>query len=240
MNKNDPKMYEKSAALYDSIYSFLDYPAAAQNLHNLIQERNPDAKTLLDVACGTGKHIENISKLYNIEGLDILPEFLELAQERCPGVPFHQGDMVDFDLGRTFDVVTCLFCSIGYVRTLENAERAVASMARHLNPGGVLIIEPWVSPENCWTNRVTADFTNEPKLKIMRMHTHEVRGRTSVFDIQYLVGTPQGVNHFSELEVMGLFTKDEYANAFKKAGLESTHYDMGLFPGHNYGLHVGS
>jgi ubiquinone/menaquinone biosynthesis C-methylase UbiE len=232
-------MFEKSAFLYDVYYSFLDYATASSELHALIQQLNPNAKTLLDVACGTGKYLENLREHYQVEGLDILPDLLEIARERCPEVPFHQGDMVDFNLGHRFDVVTCLFCSIGYVKTIENAELAVACMARHLRPGGILVVEPWVSPENCWINRVSAEFTDKPNLKIVRMYTHKIEGRTSVFDINYLVGTPEGVTYFKEREQMGLFTHEEYIRAFEKAGLTVSHYDRGLFPKHNYGLYIG-
>lgn len=233
-------MFDRSARYYDEFYSFLDYRAAAENLSGLISERHPAARTLLDVACGTGKYLEHLAPRFAGEGLDILPELLEKARLRCPGIPFHLGDMMDFELGRRFDVVTCLFCSIGYVVSLENAERAIARMAAHLRPGGLLIVEPWVVPEKCWTNRVTSEVLDKPDLKLVRMHTHEMAGRTSVFDIHYLVGTPEGVEHFIEREVMGLFTHEEYQAAFRKAGLEVALLDMALFPGHAYGVLVGS
>lgn len=232
-------MFEKSAALYDSYYSFLDYSTASLELRSIIRQLDPNAETLLDVACGTGKYLKNLRKYYRVEGLDINPELLDIARERCPGVPFHELDMVKFDLGNKFDVVTCLFVSISYVKTIENAEAAVASMARHLNPGGILIIEPWVSPENCWTDKVTAEFTESTDLKIVRMYTHEIEGKISVFDINYLVGTPEGVSYFKERQELGLFTHEEYTDAFEKAGLSVTHYDRGLFPKHNYGLYIG-
>jgi len=181
-------MFERSALYYDDIHSFLDYQAAAKSLLGLISECHPTAKTLLDVACGTGRYLEYLAPHFAVEGLDILPALLAKARLRCPDIPFHQGDMMVFDLGRKFDVVTCLFCSIGYVVTLENAERAITRMAAHLRPGGLLIVEPWVTPEKCWTNRVTSEVLDKPNLKVVRMHTHEISGRTSAFDIHYLVG----------------------------------------------------
>ena len=80
---------------------------------------------------------------------------------------------------------------------------------------------------------------DKPELKIVRMYTHEIEGCVSVFDINYLIGTPQGVRHFIEREELGLFTHDEYVEAFKKAGLEVSHFDKGLFPKHNYGIYIG-
>lgn len=232
-------MFELSAPYYDRFYDFLDYRTAAETLGALIRTHRPGAATLLDVACGSGRYLEYLQADYRVAGLDVLPAMLELARERCPGVPLHQGDMTEFELGEGYDVVTCLFCSIGYVRTAERMRRAVSRMAAHLRPGGLLVLEPWVSPERCWTERVTCEVHDDPDLKIVRMHTHERQGDLSVFDIHYLVGTPQGVTHFVEREEMGLFSPAEYAAALEEAGLRATCLEQGLFPGHAYGLHLG-
>ena len=75
------------------------------------------------MACGTGRHVELLRKRYEVEGLDISGEMLEAARARCPGVVFHQADMRTFALGRRFDVVTCLFGSIGYVGRSKSSPR---------------------------------------------------------------------------------------------------------------------
>lgn len=222
-------MFTKSAKYYDVLYHFKDYPTASRQLHDLIQQLNCNAKTLLDVGCGTGKHLECLRGYYQVEGLDIDPELLEIARRRCPEVHFYQTDMVEFDLGRTYDIVACLFSSIGYVKTVENLYQAIACMAHHLRPGGILFIEPWFSPENYWVGRVTANFVDEPELKIAWMYTSEVEGRVSVFDIHYLVGTPQGITHFTERHEMGLFTHEEYLEAFQEVDLEVSYDSSGLF-----------
>ena len=75
------------------------------------------ARALLDVACGTGKHLERLAQDHSVEGMDLDAALLELALRRLPGVPLHQADMTSFELGRRFDAVVCLFSSIGYVKT---------------------------------------------------------------------------------------------------------------------------
>jgi hypothetical protein len=144
--------------------------------------------------------------------------------------------MVDFALGRTFDVVTCLFSAIGYVKTLDNLSRAVQCMGQHLSAGGVLMIEPWFTPETWRPGTVHARFIDEPDLKIARINTSFVEGRLSLMDMHYLIGTPAGTEHYVERHELGLFTTEEVYHALTIGGLEVTYDATGLT---GRGLYIG-
>ena len=230
-------MFSRSARLYDAVYaSIRDYPREAAGLDRLIQERRPGARTLLDVACGTGAHLEHLAGHYEVEGVDLDPEMLSVARERLPDATFHEADMASFDLGKRFDAVVCMFSSIGYVKTEERLEQAVASMARHLEPSGVLVVEPWLSPE-AWNDRhVGAVFVDEPELKLARINIPQREGDVSIVDFNYLVGTPDGVEHFTERHELGLFTIEQQLAAFRAADLEAEHDPEGPM---RRGLYIG-
>jgi ubiquinone/menaquinone biosynthesis C-methylase UbiE len=230
-------MYTRSVQFYDAIHHFKDYSAASGQLQNLLQRQHSTAKTLLDVACGTGKHLEYLRNYYQVEGIDVNPDMLKIARQRCPEVPFHPASMVDFCLESNFDVITCLFSSIAYVKTRENLEKTLYSMVHHLRPGGVVVIEPFFSPKNYWTGTVTANFVDEPDLKIAWMYiSNPPQDRVAVLDIHYLVGTPDSVDRFEERHELGLFTHEEYLKAFRGAGLEVTYDSKGLF---GRGMYLG-
>jgi ubiquinone/menaquinone biosynthesis C-methylase UbiE len=230
-------MFSQTARYYDKIYSFKDYQAEAQYVVAVVEKHlRSGGKRLLDVACGTGRHIEHLRKHFDVEGLDIAEELLQLARQQNPGIAFHQGDMVQFQLGRQFDVVTCLFSSIGYVRTSDNLQRAVGCMASHVVPGGLLLVEPWFTPDSWHPQTVHGLFIDEPELKIARVNTSFVEGRLSYFDLHYLIGTPQGTEHFVERHELGLFEQDEITAAFETAGLDVSYDPEGPT---GRGLYVG-
>ena len=87
-------------------------PGELQLLASLVRERVPDVKTLLDVACGTGRHLEHLSRQFDCTGIDLDDEMLAIAEDRVPAVALHNGDMRDFTLDTRFHVATCLFSSI--------------------------------------------------------------------------------------------------------------------------------
>jgi ubiquinone/menaquinone biosynthesis C-methylase UbiE len=194
-------------------------------------------QTLLDVACGTGEHLKYFQKHFSVEGLDLDAGLLEAAQHKLPNVPLHHADMLDFELGRKFDAVTCLFSAIGYVVTLPRLHQAIQTMQRHLRPGGLLIVEPWFAPGqfNAVSN-IYAVFVDQPALKIARMNMNEVVGNTSTLHFDYLVGTPTGVEHFKERHELGLFTPDQYLSAFAACGMDVIYDEQGL---DGRGLYIG-
>ncbi len=222
-------MFTQSAPFYDALYDFKDYGAAVRHLERIFDDEAPRAKRLLDVGCGTGCHLELLDERYDVEGLDLNPGLLDVARARCPGVAFHEADMANFSLSGRFDIVTCLFSSVGYVRTEKRLRSAVLCMRRHLNPGGVLLVEPWFTPEAYWTGTITANHVDRPDLKIAWMYTSEREGPVSVLDIHYLVGRPEGIETLRERHEIGLFTREQLIDAFDRAGLEARHESSGPF-----------
>jgi ubiquinone/menaquinone biosynthesis C-methylase UbiE len=171
-----------------------------------------------------------------VEGLDLDAGLLSVAKKKHPGLRFHQGDMLNFDLGRQFDAVVCLFSSIAYVKTKPRLHRALKTMARHLLPGGVLVVEPWFSPKQWHPGRTSVIQVSKPDLNIVRMSLSRQRGKLSLIEFQYMVGTPKGIEHSLEIHELGLFTHQEYMDAFKSAGLGVTHDPEGL---DGRGLYIG-
>ncbi|GGJ96463.1 hypothetical protein GCM10010123_28040 [Pilimelia anulata] len=215
---------QDSARIYSAQHTARgkDYPGEAAAVAGWIRRRRPDAASLLDVACGTGGHLRPFAGMFaRVEGLDSAEAMLEIARAELPGVPLHRGDMRDFRLGRTFDAVTCLFASIAYVGSLAELHAAVASLAAHAAPGGVVAVEPWWFPDTYVDRWVSGDVVRTDGVTIARV-AHTVRdGGASRMAVHYLRATPEhGVEHISEVHRAMLFDRSEYEAAFRAAGLD--------------------
>jgi len=232
-------MFSQSAAYYDAIYAAVgkDYGREVELLRGLIQQhKRSNGNALLDVGCGTGHHLRLLQKYHQVTGLDLDSSILEIARQNCPGVTLHQADMVDFRLDRLFDVIVCLFSSIGYVKTVGRLNAAVKTMSQHLAPGGLLLIEPWFQPSDMRQGYLHAVYVDQPELKIARMSQTLLNDALSTLDFHYLVATPQGIEHFTEQHELGLFTPSEYRAAFAESNLQTTFDASGL---DGRGLYIG-
>ncbi|MFD0485964.1 class I SAM-dependent methyltransferase [Saccharopolyspora spinosporotrichia] len=173
-------MYEGGfAELYDRFYRGRgkDYAAEAAQVARLVRDRLPSASSLLDVACGTGTHLRRFADLFDdVTGLELSAAMIEVARPQLGGIPVLQGDMRDFALDREFDAVTCMFSSIGHMRDGAELDQALASFARHLAPGGVVVVEPWWFPEDFLDGYVAGDVVRDGDLTISRV-SHSARRR---------------------------------------------------------------
>lgn len=233
-------MYTRLAELYDVIYAKKDYATEARLIHGVIDRcaRTPhrDRRTLLDVACGTGVHLSHLRAWYDVEGIELSPWMLNVARRRLPDVPLFQYDMRHFDLGRRFDAVTCLFSAIGYMRSVSELRRAIATMARHVLPDGLVIVEPWLSPDRFIDGHLHADVAEGDGLKVARVAVGRREGDVSVLDMHHMVASKTGVERFFERHEVRLFTHEQYLSAFTAAGLVVVFDPEGLT---GRGLYVG-
>ncbi|NGO72880.1 class I SAM-dependent methyltransferase [Streptomyces boncukensis] len=226
--------------VYDAIYHGRgkDYRHETEVVVRHIRARKPEAAAVLDVGCGTGGHLRFLAEEFpHAEGIDLAEGMREVARRELPGVPVHAGDMRDFAMGRRYDAIVCLFCAVGNLSGTGELDRTLAAMARHLTPGGVIVLEPWWFPENFTPGHVGGSVITSGARTVARV-SHTVRtGDFSSMEVHYVVAEPgTGVRHFSDVHPMALYTREQYEAAFRRAGCTVEHitgeYDgNGLFVG---------
>jgi ubiquinone/menaquinone biosynthesis C-methylase UbiE len=236
---NKQLLYRELAKYYDLIYAFKDYKKEAVRIKTLVSKyKKSEGKELLDVACGTGHHLEYFKDEFSCMGVDISKQILKVAMKNIDGVVFKQADMTELNLGKQFDVITCLFSSIGYVKTYTNLKKTIKSFAKHLKTGGVLFIEPWFTKSTFIEGYPSMTTYDGRDVKIARLCISKTKGNLSVQDMHYLVAERgKSVTHFVDRHEMGLFEIDKTLAIMKKAGLGAKFLKKGLMK--DRGLFVG-
>ena len=224
-------MYSSPVAeIYDLLHApFKDYPGEATKVAATIHRVHPQARTLLDVACGTGEHarllLENHE--FEVDALDINPSFTKIARRKIRSGTVFDADMTSFDLPSRYDVILCLFSSIGYARTLDNLTRTLARFRAHLVPSGLVLVEPWFAPDAFEPGRVFIKTAEAHGVTVCRMSTSEVDGRVSRLHFEYLIGRKGEIERSSDVHELGLFTTEEMIECFRQAGLHAAHEPKG-------------
>ena len=122
--------------------------AAGENVHgeaDFLMRFRP--ASVLDAGCGTGRVARELARRgVDVVGVDLDEEMLATARRKAPDLPWHSADLVSVELRRTFSAIL----AAGNVITLltpgtENA--VIANLARHLEPGGVLIAGFQLTPD---------------------------------------------------------------------------------------------
>ncbi|WP_231394880.1 trans-aconitate 2-methyltransferase [Micromonospora sp. CNB394] len=204
-----------------------DHTAEAATLARLVRRRNPAAASLLDVACGTGLHLEHLRAHFAaVTGVDLSVEMLARAGRRVPGVTLHEGDMRELDLGAAFDVLVCLF-AVPHLRCTDELDRTVARLAAHLTPGGVLLVEPWYTPEEFVPGYIARDMVQEQDRVVVRLsHSTWLDGARDQIRMtvhQAYADPAGGIGHDTATTELTLFRPEHFAAAFARAGLAAAH-----------------
>ena len=233
-------LYSELAEYYDRIYQDKDYAGEAARLLALARRylgRPP--RTLLDVACGTGRHLEYFGRRVAVAGVDASPAMLAVARKRLgPGIRLQRGDMRTFRLRGRFDVIVCLFSAIGYLRRHNDRVRALANLYRHLNAGGVALVEGWILPSRWRGSSVHLQIYDGAEAKIARLSKSTRRGTLTQIEMHYLIGEPgRKIRHIVDVHRNALLEPEEWLASFREAGFRARvlvrppYQDRGLYVG---------
>lgn len=224
-------LYSQLAMYYDQIYSWKDYASESKFLEDLIlSKRHSGGNELLDVGCGTGKHLSLLRARFRCTGIDLSREMLAVARRKVKGVRFVQGDMSDFNLQRRFDVILCLFSAIAYVGNGPKLQKTLTTFSSHLKNGGIVIIQPWV-PKSKWkAGHIALNTFDSDDVKIARLSYSSTEKDMATFQMEYLIAEKgKGIRRFSQREKMHFFERSRFESMMREADLLPEYVEHSLF-----------
>ena len=128
---------------YHILYKDRDYTEAQLFMDNLTNYLNiPENGTILDLACGKGRHSVYLNSLgYNVTGVDLSKKSIAHAKQ-------YENETLQFEVhnmckpfGKRFDAVFNLFTSFGYFEKEEDNLKTIQAIRENLNPFGFGVID---------------------------------------------------------------------------------------------------
>lgn len=156
---------------YDLLYGDKDYIGEVGYINSLIEANSGNAKTLLDMGCGTGRHAELFcEKGYVVHGIDLSKDMLKVAETRRAGkediLSFSYSNIQELNLGKKFDVVVSLFHVMSYQNSNDELIKAFEVAKKHLTDDGVFIFDFWYGP---------AVLTDLPSTRVKRLENSNIK-----------------------------------------------------------------
>jgi SAM-dependent methyltransferase len=131
---------------YDLLYADKDYAGEFCYVFDLIQEHSSiPAKSILDIGCGTGKHLqESHKKGLKAFGVDLSSSQLEQAKKNLGDSSILQcAKASEFSFEEKFDAIISLFHVMSYQTKNDELQKVFTNINKHLNCGGVFVFDFW-------------------------------------------------------------------------------------------------
>jgi ubiquinone/menaquinone biosynthesis C-methylase UbiE len=153
--------YERLAPVYDLLTAGYDHPTWLDSLESLASDHGLSGRRLLDVGCGTGKSfLPMLARGYEVTACDVSPAMVELARSKLDGTDARAdlfvADMRELPPLAEADLITCLDDAVNYLLSADDLSAALASMARALSPGGLLVFD--VNTLTTYRSSFASDF----------------------------------------------------------------------------------
>jgi ubiquinone/menaquinone biosynthesis C-methylase UbiE len=205
------KPYSALAEIYDSVMQDVDYETWADYIDEIIMYHHPEARDLLELACGTGTMALSLEELgfFNITATDGAPDMIRAAQKKGArlksAIDFQVVDFLDINLEKKFDVVFMVFDSVNYLHNEEDIQNLFKQVAGVLKENGIFIFD-FTTPKN--SRRAIKVLNNNSR----RVNIHTRFHRESTYNAKERIHT----NRFH-------IEKTDAGGSGKREMIEETH-----------------
>lgn len=138
--------YSELARWWPLISPVSDYEAEAHEVMRWIDDRNPEARTMLELGSGGGHNAFYLKRRFDMTLTDVSQGMLEVSSALNPDCEHLLGDMRTLNLARSFDVVFA-HDAVDYMTTEAEVLAALQTARRHLGPSGLAVFVPDVVRE---------------------------------------------------------------------------------------------
>jgi len=221
------------ALYYDLLYSHRNIKSETDFLEEVFRSCSlVEVKRVLDVGCGTGFHsIELAKRGYEVVGVDLSPEMVEIARSKAkefPNVSFLQADATRLEFIEEFDAAIAMYGVISYFVSDAELLSFLRSVRRSLKPGSVFVFDTWnligVHGKKVYYETPFASFRKSGSMLAVKEEQWRVDFVEQVADAEIdwsIIDLTKGsVDMFSHKLKLRLFTLRELVHVLRETGFE--------------------
>ena len=190
---------ENYSRYYNLLYKDKDYNSEVDYIAEIIKRYGKrEVKELLDIGCGTGKHLKLFKeKGFNIAGVDLSENMISEAKIYLGQTDdLYCGRASEFSFNKKFDVIVSLFHVMSYQTENSELQKVFENVYNHLNDGGLFIFDFWYGP---------AVLTDPPVVKVKRLEDDAIKVtritepvmhvNTNIIDVNFEVMIEDKITH---------------------------------------------
>lgn len=188
--------YDSYASFYDIFTKYRKINTEGKFILNIIKNR----KRVLDVGCGSGKHVSILENLgYEVTGIDKSKRMVEVSKANTRSDIYNM-DVLDLNFEEKFNAIICIKSVLNHLKSYEEFELAIKNMINCLEKDGIIIIDldnkriNGVYNDKVDGNRRTIESTyNEKKEIQQRKFTYYIGARKFEFLHEYIIYNPKKI-----------------------------------------------
>ena len=215
------RAYTEFSRFYDAMMHDVDYAGWSSYLCELLHLYG--ARTVLDVACGTGNITVPLSRAgFCVTGVDSSPDMLDVAQRKARNlgaqIPFVCQDMLALSVHKPADAVVCCCDGVNYLTSLSEVRTFFTACSRALKPNGVLLfdVSSAYKLEHVLGNETFTEITDA--YAYIWQNCFDVKTRLCQMDVCFFVKNGGQYDRFSEQHIQRAHAAEELSNEAVASG----------------------
>jgi len=214
-------VYKNFSKVYDIMMEYADYDGWKEIVEEKIERYGNSPKTVLDLGCGTGEVLIRLTPKYEMTGVDLSKEMVDIAKEKTDAASFYVQDMRELKLKQKHDVVISLFDTINHLISLKGLKKTFQSVWNNLEEEGIYIFDV-VTRELMDEMFPGGNFIDDRgEIMIIWEHEYDEDEEIDYVDTTFFVKQENGLfKKITEEYVKKIFTVDEIINTAKEVGFQ--------------------
>jgi len=239
------RMYKDLAWIWPTLSPPEEYIEEGEFLANLIKSyMSYPPRSMLHLGCGGGHIDMTFKKHFQITGVDISENMLDLARKLNPENNYVTGDMRDVRLEEKFDVVL-LYDGIDYMLNEADLKAAFETAHRHLKNDGIMLTVVEKTPSSFLQNDTKIQHRTGDDIELTYIeHWYDPDPDDSTYEtvFVYLIRKNGELTVEYDLHICGMFEVEAWETLLRETGFipkQDTFTHSTFSPGEEYPILIG-